>query len=73
MDSNEHCEQPLASQGNLRNDSKISFEREYENSNFTITAKFSRTHWLIFIVNKRTDNKNDVRCSARAFSTENQS
>ena len=22
---------------------------------FTITAKFSRTHWLIFIVNKRTD------------------
>ena len=40
---------------------------------FTITAKFSRAHWLIFIVNKRADNKNDVRCSARAFSTENQS
>ena len=40
---------------------------------FTIIVKFSRAHWIIFIVNKRTDDKNDVRCSVPAFSTENQS
>ena len=37
---------------------------------FTITAKFLRVHWLIFIVSQSTDNKNDIRCSTRAFSSE---
>ena len=49
-----------------------SFVRVSVMMNFTITAKFSRAHWLIFIVNKSTDNKNDVRCSARAFSSESE-
>ena len=35
-------------------------------------SKFPRADWLVAIVYKSTDNKNDVRCSVRAFSTENQ-
>ena len=33
-------------------------------------TKFSRADWLVAIVCMSTDNKNDVRCNARAFSTE---
>ena len=32
-------------------------------------SKFPRADWLLAIVYKSTDNKNDVRCNARAFST----
>ena len=32
--------------------------------------KFSRADWLVSIVYKSTENKNDVRCNARAVSTE---
>ena len=39
--------------------------------NFTITVQIpARADWLLAIVYKSTDNKNDVRCSARAFSSE---
>ena len=32
-------------------------------------SKFPRADWLVAIVYKSTDNKNDVRCNERAFST----
>ena len=34
-------------------------------------SKFQRADWLVATVHKTTDNKNDVRCNALAFLTEN--
>ena len=34
-------------------------------------SKFPRADWLVAVVCKSTDNKNDVKCKARAFLTEN--
>ena len=34
-------------------------------------SKFLHADWLVAIVYKSTDNKNDIRCNAHAFSMEN--
>ena len=38
---------------------------------FTITVKIPHVDWLIAIICKGTDNKNDVRCHVHTSSTEN--
>ena len=47
---------------------KIVLPKEYY---FYNNSKFPHADWLVAIVYKSTDNKNDVKCKARAFSTEN--